>query len=260
MASLDSNWLFGQTFEWQIPRWIDIIFVVMPELIFRNGSRENGGYYDIPYFNMKKIICPGFIPSGNIYSGKDKMNMREELGVLPTEKLIFAYFGRGVTRRPMLPHLIEAIRELRKETRCINLVYAGEEECAEDWFIHRPWFDPPERYNLTISCADLVIQHHGLGTLPKAIHAQVPAICFVPEIPEPRPVHSEAYEIDAFQRSGICSSLPYSASIRILKSEITRLLYIKKDRQVMQRNQKRIFVAGEERVYEEIMKRLSMAH
>jgi len=66
ISCFDSNWLFltDKRLEFQSPKWLDLIFVVIPKRIFNAGLERNGGHYRISPLYAKKIFAPGFIPSG----------------------------------------------------------------------------------------------------------------------------------------------------------------------------------------------------
>lgn len=258
IVTLDSNWLFGQEQRWQVFPWIDKIFVVFPQKIFDAALKENGGVYEIPFENFKKISCPGFVPTGEKIAEKRKAEIRRKFGLEKGEKLVFAYFGKGPTFRDfLLPKFIQAIESLHAVGKGIRVFWTGPKTGLEkDFFI--------EQYNLTsqefvevLGSADLVVQHHGLGTLAKVIHNEVPAICFIPEKYDVKPkefVHSPSYEIEAFEKNGVCKSLLYAASPEELANAIDSLLYDKNISETMKEAQKEIFEAGEGNVINEILR------
>ena len=132
----------------------------------------------------------------------------------------------------------------------------------------------------------LLIQHHGLGTLPKAIHDQVPSICLVPEITKDIPYykHSEFYEIEPFQRLNLCEYLPYNISSRSankcvhfflsnperypindisisdehLKALLAKLLYDEEKIESMQNAQGKHFQMGEKNIYQDLITSLEV--
>lgn len=256
VASLDSNWLFGQTKKYKVYDWIDRIFVVFPQKIFDLGLKENGGFYQIPQKIIKKIYCTGFIPSGNKIAEKIKQETKKKLGLDKDDKLIFGYFGKGPTYRFFLvPKLINALEDLLGRYK-IKLFWGGPRLNLKKGFLIFKDNLLTMEFEKILGSSDLVVQHHGLGTLSKVIHNQIPAICYIPKEFKNKPKvfrHSPAYEIEAFEKAGLCRAIPYQAKNDILKKEIVNLLYNKKEIQKMKLKQKQIFKPGEKNLFEEVL-------
>lgn len=285
ICSLDSNWLFSQDKRslFKTPGWIDRIYIVMPPEIYQMGLMENGGHYKIPKMFKEKISCPGFVPSGNRISTAARERTRNSLKIRDNEKLIFVYFGflEKVLAPAFFPVLKEIIYQFSQNHKSIKVLFMGKYTLQEKWSIHGDWIKTEKEYNTHLASADLIIQHHGLGTLPKAIHNQVPVICLVPEIKKDMPYykHSEFYEIQPFKRLNLCETLPYnisssssnkcmhfflsnperyplsdiSISAQRLKKLLTNLLYNKGKIKSLQNAQKRYFVGGEENIYKDLI-------
>jgi hypothetical protein len=286
ICSLDSNWLFTRdkrTF-FTTPTWIDRIYVVMPSEIYKMGLEENGGHYRIPKIFKDKIHCPGFVPSGNIVSAVDKKRARKRLGIGDNEKLIFVYFGflEQILAPAFFPFLSEVIDEFIQNKRRIKVLFKGKYPLPInwDWVIQREWFKTEQEFNIHLASADLVIQHHGLGTLPKVIRNQVPAICLVPEIEKDLPYykHSEYFEIQPFERLNLCQTLTMkiasssanrtmhffiskpekysinniSFSYQRLKELLIDLLYNEEAIQSLRNAQKEFFAGGENNIYQDL--------
>ena len=285
ICSLDSNWLFSQDKRsfFKAPTWIDRIYVVMPSEIYQMGLIENGGHYKIPKMFKEKISCPGFVPSGNRVSTATKERIRKNLKIRENEKLIFVYFGflEKVLAPAFFPVLKELIHKFSQNNKSIKVLFTGKYTLEEKWVIHGGWIKTEKEFNTHLASADLIIQHHGLGTLPKAIRNQVPVICLVPEIKKDIPYykHSEFYEIQPFKRLNLCETLPYSISSRNkcihllsskldptsdisipaqrLKKLLTNLLYDKGKIKSLQNAQKRYFESGEQNIYKDLIYLLS---
>jgi len=265
-ASLDSNWLFLKEYlrnkksHHRVPGWIDRIYVVIPEEIYRLGLVENGGHYKISEIYKKRIFCPGFIPSGGKISRVRKKQIRKELDIKNNEKLIFFYLG---CREPLFPKIFlklkSTIREFEKKGKKIKVLFKvrKKREVKEKWLIQKARVTT-EEYDSYLASSDLIIQHHGLGTLPKVIHNQVPAICLVPEVKKDLPYykHSEFYEIEPFRKSGLCYSLSYTVSSQKLKEKMENLLYNGKEMRKMKNAQRKYFKAGEESAFKDLLKQL----
>lgn len=269
-VSLDSNWLFLKRFlkekrnHYKVPEWIDRIYIVMPEEIYRLGLIENGGHYKISREYKKKIFSSGFIPSGYKIGKVKRKQVRKKLNLEKEEKLIFFYLGwrEDILFSKIFPKLEKTIKEFEKEGKKIKVFFKARKkrEVKEKWLIQKARLTT-EEYDSYLASSDLVIQHHGLGTLPKVIHNQVSAICLVPEVKKDLPYykHSEFYEIEPFCKLGLCYSLPYTVSCQKLKSSVENLLYNKKEIQKIKKTQRKYFEKGEEKVYQDLIKHLRLA-
>ena len=285
ICSLDSNWLFSQDRRaFSItPTWIDRIYVVMPSEVYQMGLIENGGHYKIPKIFREKIHCPGFVPSGKRITTAARGRTRNNLKIKENEKLIFVYFGflEEVLAPVFFPVLREVVYQFRQNNKNIRVLFKGKYSFQEKWVIQRDWFKTENEFNTHMASADLIIQHHGLGTLPKAIHNQVPAICLVPEIEKDIPYykHSEFYEVEPFRRLNLCETLPcnisskssnkcmhfflsepercpisdISISAKKLKELLTNLLYDKGKIESIQDAQGRHFENGEKNIYKDLI-------
>ena len=285
ICSLDSNWLFSQDKRtyFVAPTWIDRIYVVMPSEIYQMGLMENGGHYKIPRMFKEKIRCPGFVPSGNRISTAAKERIRSNLKIKEDEKLVFVYFGflEEVLAPVFFPVLREVVHQFRQNNRSIRVLFKGKYNLSDKWVVRREWFETENEFNTYLASADLLVQHHGLGTLPKAIHDQVPTICLVPEITTDIPYykHSEFYEIQPFQRLNLCEYLPCNISSKSankcmhfflsyperypirdisisddkLKELLTELLYDEEKIKSLQDAQGKYFQRGEQNIYEDLI-------
>ncbi len=289
VCSLDSNWLFSQdkrAFFKKTPLWIDRIYVVMPPEIYQMGLMENGGHYKIPKIFKGKISCPGFVPSGNRISTAAKERTRNSLKIRRNEKLIFVYFGylEKIYAPAFFSILKGIIHRFSQNHKSIKVLFIGKYTLSEKWMIHGDWIKTEKEFNTHLASADLIIQHHGLGTLPKAIHNQVPTICLVPKIKKDIPYykHSEFYEIEPFKRLNLCETLPcnifssrsnkhthfllsdpkgtptsgisdISISAQRLKELLTNLLYDEGKIKSLQNAQKRYFEKGEKNIYKDLI-------
>ena len=285
ICSLDSNWLFSQdkrAFS-KTPVWIDRIYVIMPPEIYQMGLMEKGGHYKIPKIFKERISCPGFVPSGNIISTAAKKSTRNSLKIRGNEKLFFVYFGylEKIYAPVFFPVLKKVIHQFSQNHKSIKVLFIGKHTLPEKWVIRGDWIKTEKEYNTHLASADLIIQHHGLGTLPKAIHNQVPAICLVPEIEKDLPYykHSEYYEIEPFKRLNLCETLPtkivsrranktmhfflsepekypisdISISHQNLKERLTNLLYDEGKIRSLQDAQKKYFESGEKNLYKDLI-------
>jgi hypothetical protein len=198
----------------------------MPSEIYQMGLIENGGHYRIPKIFKDRIICPGFVPSGNRISSAVKIKTRKNIKMKENEKLIFVYFGflEGILAPVFFPALRDVVHQLRENSKDIKVLYKGKYDFREKWVVQREWFKTENEFDTHLASADLIIQHHGLGTLPKAIKNQVPAICVVPEIKKDIPYykHSEFYEVEPFRRLGLCESIPCS----IISKSSNKCMYL----------------------------------
>ena len=255
---VDSNWLFGQNDKSKVYDWIDCFLVVFPRKIFDLGLEKNGGFYNIQKKYLEKIFCTGFIPSGEKLTQSEKFKTRKELGVKSNEKLIFGYFGEGTTYRAFLtPKLIQAVEILNKEEDKIKLFWGGPKmDLKKEFLIQSNYYVKTKKFSRIAASADLAVLHHGLGTLSKIIHDQIPTICFIPKktIRKPKTFHhSSSYEIESFEKAGICKSLIYKSKTEELKKLMLELLYNRNTINKMKKSQKKVFVSGEKIAFNKIL-------
>lgn len=264
ICSLDSNWLFleDKRIGFPAPPWINRIYIAFPKKIYEMGLKENGGHYIISDSFKDKIICPGFIPSSISFSKNEKELRRKELNIKDDEKLIAVYFG--LSENDILPQFLPKfsliIEELIQNGYKIKVWFKGKTKIQKKWIKCISWVDTTRLFDLTMASADLVIQHHGMGNLPKIIHNQVPVICFVfkykKELRYYR--HLAEYEVDPFSKLNLCRSLSYSVSFKELKQTVMDLLYNAKEIEKMKKAQEMYFQPGEENQYNDLLKCLEI--
>lgn len=263
VGSLDSNWTYnncGKMFK--VYSWVDNFFAVMPKKVFDNGCVEHGGHFKIGKKMLDKIYCPGFIPSGISFSQEEKDRARKELKIKKGEKLIYIYFGRGATftwRWFLLPIVICVFNALYKENKNFRVFYVGKNKICQPWAISVNWVDDVGRLENIIAASDLVVQHHGLGTLPRVIHYGVPVICLTPKIflNMPHYIASYYFEVEAFAKLGLCINMQFVSPFNLYLANVKSLLFDNKKRKEMIKKQKEIFSSGEENLYKFILKKIN---
>ena len=268
ICSLDSNWLFLEEMEFfKAPSWIDRIYAVIPQDIYKWGFIEYGGHYKISDTYKNKIFCPGFIPSTNKIDIAERKQTRKELNIGKDENLIFVYFGAKENRivPDFFPKIEKIINQFIRNGKRMKVLFKemrekraarGKIYLREKWFIRKTRVTTKE-FDAYFASSDLVIQHHGLGTLPKVILNQIPVICLVPDIKKDLPhyKHSSFYEVQPFRRLNLCYTLPYTVSYQELRKSMESLLYNKGEIKRMRRAQKKYFESGEENLYDDLGKR-----
>src|SRR5947209_7875257 len=78
---IDSNWLFDSVGPHRYIQWLDTYFIVLPEPLFKLGSKEHGGHFSISTERVSQMKPVGFIPS---YQKPDEVargQMRQKLGI-----------------------------------------------------------------------------------------------------------------------------------------------------------------------------------
>lgn len=254
--SLDSNWLFKQPKSFPFVQWIDRIFVNLPEDVFQFGLKENGGAYKIDAEIKKKIKTVGLIPSYRQISPKTKRRIRMSLGIGQNDKLIFCYIGSGYTlRKEFRNKVIEIFDKLCKINQDIKVVYlSGEEPTDRNWLIKTGGKANSKDFNNYLAASDLVFQHQGFGTMEQAISAEVPIVANVAPIDKTLE-HNTAWEIQPFERAGLCKMHFYNDSASAVLTSITDLLYTESGAE-MAIIQKQHYSTGEKNFYGEIIKLL----
>lgn len=255
--TVDSNWLFdSKSKNYPFIQWADKYLVNLPEAVFKNGLKENGGYFNIQKSILKNITPIGFIPSYNKISEGKIDQARKSLGIAKNEKLIFCYFsGVGATNRSWIVYnLISALKKIKNANR-IKVLLVGDYTHLNmkiidsyGWFIKYSLHDIENFYTL-LSSSDLVFQHQGLATLAQAISAQIPVIANVriykgEEFPGLHPA-----EVLPFSKLGLCKMF-YKSSRKIdISKSINDLLFDEEKIKKMRFVQKDYFEKGEENLY-----------
>ena len=264
-VSIDSNWLFFKKSPYQSLPWIDRYYINLPEKVFRFGRKEFGGHYRISQNMFKKIKVAGLIPSYKLLPARARRDIRKKYA-RPSEKLIFFYASVGGMIKPeVFGMLMEAIGTLLRNGRRIKVVHAGDYGLPQRVERRYPWLTyagpvTTDEFYAILASSDLVFQHQGLGTLAQAISAGVPAIANVKDVRDERsPWHAHAWEVEPFARAGACMFFYFSDPIKKIITAIESLLYDEKKRQHMRQDQKAIYSAGEQVVFEDIKRLLNRA-
>jgi len=239
IVSLDSNWLFEE-----MPAFFDRFFVVFPREIFE----KNRNYV----ISDDRVQPVGFVPSGYEFSRGDLDSVRRQLAPAG-EKLIFAYFGRTVTFRDfLLEPLLEATGQLGKQGRNVRTILIAEREVSRPDVTSIKWVANDMEFDRYLAASSCLVSHHGMGTLAKAVMANMPVISFVPGM-DRSAKHSEAFEVEPFEELGLCVSLPYSAEPEQLKNALEDILFGPKGHQIRE-EQAKYRLKGEPTVFEEVTK------
>lgn len=259
IVALDSNWLFNQTPEWWVPNWIDRFYILFPETIFKMGLKTGGGHYELPKYILDRIHTVGFLPSIEPMNDREKALLHTKFEVLPNQKLVVAYFGRGATFQQEYYRRLCSSLSTATWKNNIKLILIGDENSFEmnpagvdTVYIEKA---TTKEFESLIACADLVVQHHGMGTLTKVIQGRVPVISFV----LPRPTltykfqHHWFFEIEPLARANLCRRLESNISDKELQRELFELLFDTKAREHMKKSQERFSVAGEENIVQDFL-------
>jgi hypothetical protein len=249
--SLDSNWLFNNKvyMQYKTYQWIDVIYCLFSRLYFERNLKANGGHYQIDNIFESKIYTPGFIPSGIRLSPIEKMKARLVFGLKDEDKLLVAYFGLSEFHSPVfarwssnvINNVNKIIKTMNFSKVCkIHFINLSDIETIKHYKINNA-----ASFNKIIGIADLVIMHHGYGTLPKIFNNQIPAICFstLPEEVE----HCPYYELKPAIELGAIKHLFFENYREYdLRSLIIKLLFDKEMINKIRQNQRNIFIAGED--------------
>lgn len=261
---VDSNWLFNAKKypSYKFVEWADLFFILFPKKIFELGLKENGGNFVIEKKIREKILPIGFVPSYPLLKFGKKEKIRKKLGIRANEKFIFSYFsGWGAGHRKWaLENMIKAVDLLIRKGRKIKVLYVGPieglnlEKMEKNWLMVREKL-PAKEYFLILASSDLIFMHQGMVTLAQAISSQVPVICNVSILKEKLP-KLHFWEVLPFKRAEVCEMLTKSTKTKTMAQKIEGLLFEKEEREKMKKRQRKIFEAGEKRIFEEIKKLL----
>lgn len=237
IVSLDSNWLFQG-----MPAYFDMFFVCFPPEIFKKNRNYN--------LSDPRIKPVGFIPSGYDIHESEILSAKKELGI-SNEKMIFSYFGRGVTFRSFLvDKVLDAIELLNRDGKRAKLFLLSDLKIEKDNVISIRWLKNDREYNRCLAASDCVVCHHGMPTISKAILAKVPIISFVPGVLKGvKP--SETCEVEPFEELGLCITLTYSSEPNLLKRMLEDVVFGSKGEE-MRREQGKHGIKGEKVVLSEI--------
>jgi len=257
--SIDSNWLFDPAYRLHALPWVDVYCINLPGKIFKLGLKQYGGHYEISPSVLKKIRVVGLVPSYPKTPTSEVKKIRAQYGVLPGEKLVFLYASVRWRhfKQEVFEKAVEAVRLLQEQGYRIKMVSVGgrdRRKTSNEWFTQIPSIGAMGFYKILAS-SDLVFQHQGLGTLAQAISARIPAIANVIDVEnEEDPRHAHAWEALPFQKTGACSLLYFSTPISAVAQEIETLLYDRRARRAMQRQQAKLYSRGEKAVFEEVLR------
>lgn len=259
IISIDANWLFSFTGEHRVHSWIDLYSVTFPREIFNLGLKEYGGHYSILPEIKEKIIAPGFIPTSKKLNRFEKTRYRKILGV-NSDKVIVGYFGRFVTYREfLLERVLRAVEKIDNSER-IKFIFIGEKPkkdyLRKSWFNWKQWLSN-EDFENTIGAADLLISHHGMGTISKAVRNSVPVLSFIPKPIANKQVTSEFLEIEPFVKLDLVKHAYYDDLMEKISKSISDLLFNQSTIRQIRVNQKKIFRPGERILYQKILKILN---
>tara|TARA_Y100000310_G_scaffold10678_1_gene11353 strand:+ start:12888 stop:14006 length:1119 start_codon:yes stop_codon:yes gene_type:complete len=262
VCCLDSNWLFlndkrtcRKNCNFTSPDFLDRIYIVFPDNIYKANLHENGGHYKIIPFFKEKIIAPGFIPGGIRISKKERDKFRKKYGIAKEDKMVFLYFGQRYKKiKPYFEKVVNDIFCKLNKKEKVWLMTTHKFNITAPWYMHlKKLFKDERAFETAIDAANLVIQHHGMGTLPKCIRQQTPVLCYVPTLKKELPyyVHLETYEVKPFVKMGVCSMVAYDNYL-LAKESIKELLYNKELIENMKCNQKLHFSNGEKGCYDDL--------
>lgn len=254
-VSIDSNWLFNHDGSFPYVKWLDRIYINMPETVFQNGLVNNQGYYNISQDVLEKIKTVGLIPSYPPLTETEKQEIRLSLGLNKQQKLITVYIGSGVTfRQDFYPKLVEVVDSICKIDENIKVIYLSGDEPKKPWIITTGGQVDSDTFYRYIAASDLVFQHQGLGTLEQAISTQVPVIANVAQIDLTKR-HNHAWEIEPFARAGLCKMHYFSDNTKDITDSIIELLS-EEGKILMAEAQKQVYSIGEENLINDVLREL----
>lgn len=257
-CSIDSNWLFNAPEVFPFVKWLDQIYINIPEAVYNFGLKKNGGDYIIPQEVKEKITPVGLIPSYQPISQKEKLNIRQKLGIAEDQKFIFSYIGSGITlRNELFLHYIEIFDLLWHEQKDkFKVVFLSGDEPKKPWIILIGGKASADEFSKMLSSSDLVFQHQGFGTLEQAISSHIPVIANVKHLAHTKAeIHSWVWEVKPFEKAGLCKMHLYSDSVIKVNKSLQQLLFTK-DREIMIDNQVKHYSQGEKIMLNKILSTL----
>lgn len=281
IASLDSNWIFdryiGKNRVQKVPKWLDRFYALFPEKIYLLNLSKNGGLYHLPDNFKNKVLNVGFIPSDfNISIKYQSAVFKDYQNFLK----ILIYFG--VSTDIIFPKIIQKIdnavtninKQKNKQIKIFAVRIKNEHKIKSANIVYIDQFLKEQELLAILKDADLIIQHHGIGTLAKIMKIGKPVICLTPDTPNnihkylkgkakyfnlnndyPDYYTSKISEIKPFVDLGLCRNFSYNClDQNILTKTIENLLSNKKSIDMMIKKQKNNFKSGEEVLINDILK------
>lgn len=266
--SLDSNWLFNNEKykKLNLPKlltypWIDRPFVLFPRQFFLSNLKENGGYYEIDEVFKKKIITPGFIPSGPRFTDEQRRKLRKDIGLSDGQKLVVSYFSRPEFHSSEIKDNIQSFEKVVFETI---------EKLNQNAKVKIALFDPTtginnfnanikkgvlasEEFDKLLAISDSVIMHYGYGTLPKVFANQIPVLCLIPR-PDNK-VHTNFFELKPCIDAKAIEYLFFDQVIEsTIEDKARSLLFDPAAIKQIKLNQARIFSKGEKNLLQNLFR------
>lgn len=257
--SLDSNWLFNNEKykKLNLPKlltypWIDRPYLLFPRQFFLSNLKENGGYYEIDEVFKKKIITPGFIPSGPHFTYEQRRELRKKIGLLDNQKFVVSYFSKPEFHSSQIKEYI--IQFERYVKSAINAINSTVDIPIAHFDLTSLWNNFSASINISplatndfdkiIGISDLVVMHYGYGTLPKVFANQIPVLCLIPR-PDNH-VHTNFFELKPCIDAKAIEHLFFDQVTQSSIEDIARsLLFDPAAIKQMKLNQARIFSKGE---------------
>lgn len=257
--SLDSNWLFNNEKYKKLNQlklltypWIDRPYLLFPRQFFLKNLKENGGYYEIDEVFKKKIITPGFIPSGPRFTDEKRRELRAKIGLSDNQKFVVSYFSKPEFHSSQIKDYIVQFQKYVKSA--INTINSTNNTPIALFDLSSLWNNFTARidisafstvdFNRIIGISDLVVMHYGYGTLPKVFANQIPVLCLLPR-PNNK-VHTNFFELKPCIDAKAIEYLFFDQVTKSSIEDIARsLLFDPAVIKEMKSNQARIFSKGE---------------
>lgn len=252
-CSIDSNWLFSQSKDYPWVEWLDKYYVNLPPEVYKLGLKENGGNFSISEGVRSKIKVVGTIPSYKPLDDDTRQKIRIKFGLNSSQKLLFSYFGSGITYRTQFCDKYAKVTNMinRKYGDKVKIINIGN-EYNKSWFIPTDHNISSKHFYQFLASSDLVFQHQGLGTLEQAISARIPVIANVIKPERNETVNAHAWEVGPFEKAGLCKMHYYDDPVRDVVKSVEKLMFDQNTRKEMISEQIKHYSVGEKKMFENI--------
>jgi hypothetical protein len=198
VVSIETSWMPWAKGLGRHASRLDQIIAVHPDDVWRSGLSTQGGPFALPDFLRVRTTAVGWM---------------EALGPMPIEdETVCLYLGlrrdspTAQIGPPWAAFLGPAIEMVARERDDLKWVMVGTEEVSLPDFVQRRGWVSNDDFSTLLASSSLLLVHHGMATIQKAMVAGVPTLSFTNGESlrvRDRPTWSGDQEMHALHRCGL---------------------------------------------------------